>query len=133
MSRQRVLIVESDRSHQLVLQNILEADYEIEAVSDPELALERLLAARFDLFILGVSKEQKECLELARSIASIKKHQNKPVLYLTPKEDCRGEQLGLRANPQQILSKPFTSVCLRNKMFELLNGDIENSSYLKAA
>lgn len=130
MSRKKVLIVEDDRSHQLVLQNILEADYEIEAVSSVEVALERILASRFDLFILGLRSNEDEGLQLALSIKGLKKHQDKPILYLTPKEDANGRSLGLDAPIQQVLSKPFSSVCLRNKMRELLSEPTGNQYYV---
>jgi two-component system alkaline phosphatase synthesis response regulator PhoP len=126
----RILLVEDEMSLVITLTDRLAAEgYLVESVNDGVLAVDSLLADRFDLVLLDVALPGKNgfdvCRELRQQGSSV------PVLMLTARGEVTDRVVGLKLGADDYLVKPFEMIELLARVEALLRrsrGDVKSSA-----
>jgi DNA-binding response OmpR family regulator len=101
----RVLIVDDDMELCRLLSDRLRTEgFELEAVHDGFLGLERVLSHKYDLVILDLMLPRMGGLDILRSLRA---HSRVPVLILTARGEDVDRILGLEIGADDYLPKPF--------------------------
>jgi DNA-binding response OmpR family regulator len=105
--RQRILVVEDETSIRVGLCDVLRfRGYTVDAADDGKLALERMLAQRFELVILDVMLPQLDGFEVCTRLRAA--GQQQPVLMLTAKGSEDDVLRGFAAGADDYVTKPFS-------------------------
>ena len=116
----RLLVVEDDRAVRGSLERALGLErYEVTAVGDGELALDRLLEERgFDAVVLDLGLPRLDGLEVCRRLRAA--GDRTPVLMLTARDAIDDRVEGLEAGADDYLVKPFALKELKARLRALL-------------
>lgn len=119
----RILVVDDRPDNLLMIERYLtSAGHEVEAVTDGERALERIVAgARFDLFLLDVVLPGMNGYELCERIRSRAETESTPVLFLTGERGQLPDKIrGFESGANDYLQKPVDESELLARVHVLL-------------
>ncbi len=102
----RILLVEDEKALRKVIQLNLELEnYEVIAVEDGEMAIQKFESEHFDLIILDLMLPKLSGLEILKTLSV--KHANLPVIIISAKDTSSDRIKGLKSGADDYLSKPF--------------------------
>lgn len=105
----RILIVDDDELILIALEELLKPyGYEVQTISKPLQALERLQGEKFDLLVLDVIMPDLDGFQLCRRIRSLEGYKETPIIFLTAKSRDQDRQKGLEVGANLFLSKPIS-------------------------
>jgi CheY-like chemotaxis protein len=105
----RVLIVDDDELVLMALRELLRSEkYEVQTFSRGSAALEKLDQEDFDLLILDIVMPEMDGFELCTLIRKKDRYRDKPILFLTAKNQEEDIKRGLAAGASLFLSKPIS-------------------------
>lgn len=117
----RILLVDDDEDTQAIVTEMLEAiGMQVEAASDGERALDRLVLQPFDLVILDWSLPGMDGLELCQEIRKHPRLGSLPVLFLTARSSSRDLVDAFAAGADDFVPKPFRAPELGARLLALL-------------
>jgi len=115
----RILVVEDEPAIALGLEDDLKMEgYEVEVVSDGNVASKRAQEAAFDLILLDVMLPGKDGFEVCRELR--RNGLRTPILLLTAKTQEAEKVMGLELGADDYVSKPFGTRELRARVKALL-------------
>lgn len=110
MNKQRILVVDDDRSIVKVVRSYLEqAGYEVYAAHDGETALHFLRSARPDLLVLDLMLPDRDGWEITRIIRSDPNLGVLPIIMLTARVEDTDKIVGLELGADDYVTKPFNA------------------------
>lgn len=101
-------------------------DYEVEAASDGEEALEKFDPAKHDLVLLDLMLPKIDGMEVCQRIREVS---DVPIIMLTAKGDDMDKIMGLETGADDYMTKPFNMLELKARIKTILR----RSSALRAA
>jgi len=105
----RVLIVDDDELVLIALRELLRSEkYEVDTFSRGSAALEKLDQENFDLLILDIVMPEMDGFELCTLIRKKDRYRDKPILFLTAKNQEEDIKRGLEVGASLFLSKPIS-------------------------
>jgi DNA-binding response OmpR family regulator len=105
----RVLIVDDDELVLIALRELLRSEkYEVETFSRGSAALQRLDQENFDLLILDIVMPEMDGFELCTLIRKKDHYRDKPILFLTAKNQIEDLKRGQEVGASLFLSKPIS-------------------------
>lgn len=115
-----VLVVDDEAEMRAYLQELLGADYQVEAVSDGEAALDRLHTRPVDLVVSDVAMPGMDGVALCRAIRDEEELRHLPVVLLTARPEDRGRRVDLEAGADAYIFKPFDPAELTARVENLI-------------
>ncbi len=117
----RILLVDDDADTQAIVAEMLEAiGMQVEAASDGERALDRLVLQPFDLVVLDWNLPGMDGLELCQEIRKHPRLGSLPVLFLTARSTSRDLVDAFAAGADDFVAKPFRAPELGARLLALL-------------
>ena len=117
----RILLVDDDEDTQAIVTEMLEAiGMQVEAASDGERALDRLVLQPFDLVVLDWNLPGMDGLELCQEIRKHPRLGSLPVLFLTARSSSRDLVDAFAAGADDFVPKPFRAPELGARLLALL-------------
>ncbi len=118
--RQRILIADDDPDILQALTLILEAQYEVMAVTNGKNAVERVQDIEPDLIILDAMMPIMSGYEAADAIRKIKRYKEIPIIMLSGLDSMKDHRTGYEHGITLYLTKPFMpEILLKNIELEL--------------
>lgn len=112
----RVLLVEDEQAHQLVITKALEGFYQYDVASSYSEALEKLSEGPFDLFLLDVMLGDGLGFDLVEAIRSHDKHKEASIVFLTSLDDVSSKVKGFSLGADDYVTKPCDPRELRARL-----------------
>jgi DNA-binding response OmpR family regulator len=106
-SRPRVLHVEDSVENQILVRQLLEPLYEIEAVGSVEGCLARAKNQCFELFLVDIVLPDGDGFEMVSRLKSMSIHEGVPVIFVTSKKELRDRLTGFALGADDYIIKPF--------------------------
>ena len=105
----RVLIVEDEKALAEILEyNFKKEGYAVDAASDGEIALDKIIFKAPDLVILDWMLPKLSGIELCKKVRSNKKIKNIPIIMLTARGEEEDRLKGLEMGADDYVTKPFS-------------------------
>lgn len=115
----RILVAEDQTDiRDLLVMNLQQAGYEVQAVPDGQAALERQQAEASDLLVLDLMMPRVDGLEVCKALRA--QWRDTPILMLTAKSTELDRVLGLELGADDYLTKPFSMAELLARVKALL-------------
>lgn len=124
----RVLLADDSITIQKVVELTLSDQYDVKCVGDGSKAIEQLEAFQPDVVILDATMPQKDGYEVCTYIRSTEAYQHLPVMILHGAFESFDEAQAREAGANEIVTKPFDSDALINKIEALLALDLTPAS-----
>lgn len=107
-SRETVLIVDDVYENRLLLQNILEREYEVSLAASGIEALKMASTEPYpDMILLDVKMPEMDGHQVCRTLKANPETVNIPVIFVTGMDDVTNEALGFELGAVDYISKPF--------------------------
>lgn len=106
MSQKRILFVEDELAHQLIIKKALQGHYEYHVASSYQEALKYLNQHQYDLFLLDVMLGDGLGFDLVYSIRSHETHGGQPIMFLTSRDDISSKVKGFSLGADDYVTKP---------------------------
>jgi two-component system, OmpR family, KDP operon response regulator KdpE len=104
--KRRILVVDDDPGiRKFVSSNLAARGYEVQAIADGAMALERILADEPDLVILDIMLPSLDGLEVCRRVRA---ESTVPIIMLTARGEERDKLTALSEGADDYLTKPFS-------------------------
>lgn len=116
MSLPRVLLVEDERSHQLVIESALGGTYEMIVVSSAQEARRMLREGRFDLLLLDIILADGYGYDVCTFAKGLPQYRHTPVVFLTALADVQHKVHGFELGADDYVVKPCDPVELRARL-----------------
>jgi two-component system, OmpR family, alkaline phosphatase synthesis response regulator PhoP len=105
----KILIVDDDELVLIALKELLKAEnFVVQTFSRGTEALKKLDQEDFDLLILDIIMPEMDGFELCRQIRQKNLYKEKPIIFLTAKNQEEDKKKGLEAGATLFLSKPIS-------------------------
>jgi two-component system, OmpR family, response regulator ResD len=112
----RVLLVEDERAHQLIIQKSLSGFYHIEMAVDVASAHKALASGNYDLFLLDIMLPDGTGFDVLSELRKNEKHRLTPVIFLTVREDLKAKLMGFSLGADDYVVKPAEPLELRARI-----------------
>ena len=110
MGKQRILVVDDDKSIVKVVRSYLEqAGYEVQVAYDGESALHALRSEKPDLLVLDLMLPDRDGWEITRLIRSDPSLHAMPIVMLTARVEDIDKIVGLELGADDYVTKPFNA------------------------
>lgn len=110
MSKQRILVVDDDRSIVKVVRSYLEqAGYEVRVAYDGTTALHTLRSEKPDLLVLDLMLPDRDGWEITRTIRADATLGATPIIMLTARVEDTDKIIGLELGADDYITKPFNA------------------------
>ncbi len=116
LKEKRLLLVEDEPAHQLVISKALRGFYQYEVVSSYQEALQKLADESFDLFLLDVMLGDGLGFDLVEAIRSHNKHKKSSIVFLTSLDDVNSKIKGFSLGADDYVIKPCDPRELRARL-----------------
>lgn len=128
MEKSKILYAEDDKTIAFLIQDSLEAYYEIEHYSDGKSALEAFDCKDFDICLLDIMMPEMNGFDLAEKIRS--KNTEIPIIFISAKALKEDRIKGLKIGADDYLVKPFSieELILKIEVFLKRSKKTESSS-----
>ncbi len=113
-----ILIVDDDASVLQLIEDVLSADYAVEAVSNPLEALDRAQREHYDLALIDLGMPQLDGIELIRRLRSQPGTREMPIIALSAFDQLRQRVSNVQVDA--VVSKPFAIETLEDTITRLL-------------
>lgn len=114
--RPKILVVEDEKSHQLIIQKSLTGFYDFVIASSAAEARVHLRAGHFDVFLLDIMLGDGTGFEVLNEIRAYENFRVTPVLLLTVREDIKSKLLGFSMGGDDYIIKPAEPLELRARI-----------------
>jgi DNA-binding response OmpR family regulator len=105
----RVLVVEDDPDIVELLGHYLEREqFQVDAVTDGQAALERVRSQRYDLLLLDLQLPRLEGLAVCRELRGDARTRELPIIMITARGDETDRVVGLEMGADDYVVKPFS-------------------------
>jgi phosphoserine phosphatase RsbU/P len=105
--RPKILIVDDSKVIILLINSILEEDYDTVTASDGLQAIEVNNREKPDLILMDVEMPNMNGYEACKAIKEQNENTFIPIIFITSKSDLQSIKTGLRAGAEDYLAKPF--------------------------
>ena len=110
MNKQRILVVDDDRSIVKVVRSYLEqAGYEVRVAHDGEGALHSLRSDKPDLVVLDLMLPDRDGWEITRIVRADAALRTTPIIMLTARVEDTDKIVGLELGADDYMTKPFNA------------------------
>jgi adenylate cyclase len=117
----KILIVDDMASLRVLMSGLLrQAGAQTFEADGAEEALRIMAAEPLDAFIVDIQMPGMNGIELCRSIRSMERHRDTPVLFITSLDETRALEQALAAGGDDFINKPIHFVALRARLGNLL-------------
>lgn len=106
MAKSRILVVEDEKSHQLLISSALGSQFEIGLCASLYEAVNRLKQESFDLFLLDVMLPDGTGFDLCQKIRTEARYKFTPIIFLTSKQDVDSKVHGFALGGDDYVVKP---------------------------
>ncbi len=106
MKKNKILIVDDDKSSQDLMATILQKNYEIKVANNGKIALEILDIYTIDLILLDINMPVMDGYEFAKVLKKTKKLKHIPFIFLTTKNSEDSIVEGFNLGAKDFISKP---------------------------
>ena len=114
--RPKVLVVEDEKSHQLIIQKSLSGFYDFMMASSVAEARILINANQFDVFLLDIMLGDGTGFDLLNELRNHDRHKLAPVLFLTVREDVKSKLMGFSLGGDDYIIKPAEPLELRARI-----------------
>ncbi len=123
----RILVVEDERAHQLIIEKSLTGFYEYQLATSAAEAKQILSEGTFDLFILDIMLPDGNGFEVLNELRKCERHQLAPVIFLTGREDLKSKLTSFSLGADDYIIKPPEPLELRARIDARLRviGDLQ--------
>jgi diguanylate cyclase (GGDEF)-like protein len=111
--RNRVLIIDDEKSNILALTNILSREYKVYVVIDPREAVETAERDLPDVILLDIIMPEMDGYGVIAALRKSEKTRDIPVIFITGLCDAESEEKGLILGAADYISKPFSPAIVR--------------------
>src|SRR5690606_23802957 len=87
----KILVVEDERSHQLIIEKSLLGFYDFQIASSASEAKQLLADNTYDLFLLDIMLPDGSGFEVLNELRKSERHQLSPVIFLTGRDDLQSK------------------------------------------
>lgn len=116
MALPRVLLVEDEEAHRLVIRKALHGHCELDVASSFAEGLSQLEKNRYELFILDIMLGDGDGFDLCGRIRKMPEYKKTPVMFLTAKNEVSSKVLGFTLGADDYVVKPCDPAELRARM-----------------
>tara|TARA_B100000749_G_scaffold84052_1_gene63897 strand:+ start:44543 stop:45259 length:717 start_codon:yes stop_codon:yes gene_type:complete len=120
----KLLLVEDEKPHQLIIQKALGKFYDLTVAASVEEALQKLEAETYDLFILDIMLPDGDGYDLCTKIKMDDRFEHHPVMFLSSKEDVNAKVLGFSLGADDYVVKPCEPMELKARVDSKLKRQI---------
>lgn len=134
MSLPKVLLVEDEESHRLVIGKALHGHCDLEMAKSFAEGISKLEKSRYSLFILDIMLGDGDGFDLCSRIRKIEKYSRTPVIFLSAKSEVSNKVLGFSLGADDYIVKPCDPSELRARVEAKLRWtrvESENSRVLR--
>jgi twitching motility two-component system response regulator PilG len=122
-----VLVVDDCKITQRLLKKTLENNYRIVVASDAVEALKKIYKEPIDMLILDVSMPEIDGLELCRTLRTLPRFKDTPIIMLTARDGIFDKIKGKIAGATEYLTKPFDGEHLQEILKDFASNLVENN------
>ncbi len=115
-TQDKILLVEDEESHQLIILSALKKQYDINVVSNVNDALEELDKNNFSLIILDILLDRGTGYKICEYIKSQEQLKSVPIFFLTSKSDVQSKVKGFELGADDYITKPCNPLELRARI-----------------
>lgn len=120
--RQRILVVDDEKTNRLLLADLLSEDYEIVLARDGQQALDRASSSEPpDLILLDIVMPGIDGYEVLRRLKENNRTRDIPVVFVTGMSADEDEEKGLNLGAVDYIAKPFRPAIVRARVRNHLN------------
>jgi phosphoserine phosphatase RsbU/P len=120
MHKEKILVVEDEKTTWLVIQAALKKYYEVIPAVDGEQGLQMALTIKPDMIISDIMMPNMDGFTLRERLREIRELDLVPFIFLTAMESQEAKDQGLRRGADDFLTKPFESDVLLKRVHALL-------------
>jgi CheY-like chemotaxis protein len=102
----RILIADDSATHRLLLEFMLDGEYEVRVASDGEAALECAASFQPDLALLDVVMPRMDGLTTCRRLRALPSGQRMPIILVTSRRDEPDVEAGYASGCTDYIAKP---------------------------
>ncbi len=113
-----ILIVDDDISILQLIEDVLAAEYEVEAISDPFEALDRVQHEHYDLLLIDLGMPQLDGIELIRRLRAQPDTRELPIIALSAFDQLRQRVSNVQVDA--VVPKPFSLQALEQTISRLI-------------
>ena len=107
-SKLRLLIIEDQPDIRMYLDVILKSTYDVDMVDNPEDALRKAEAERYDLFLVDINlKDERDGVDLFHAFRAMPKYEHAPMIACTAYALASERVYFLQTGFDEYVSKPF--------------------------
>ena len=114
--RHTVMAVDDIQINLMILESMLEADYDVVLATSGEEALAKMPEAKPDLVLLDLSMPDMDGFELLERMHKDERLLNIPVIFVTGEKDVYAEEKGLILGAVDYIKKPYVPEIIRVKI-----------------
>jgi len=107
--KNKILIVDDEKSNIIALTNILNTEYKVYAVRDSREAIETAEEDMPDVILLDIIMPEMDGYEVLTALKNSEKARDIPVIFVTGLDSTESEEKGLALGAADYISKPFHS------------------------
>ncbi|MGE0764401.1 MAG: response regulator transcription factor [Bdellovibrionales bacterium] len=112
----QILVVEDERSHQLIIQKSLAGFYEFELAENVQQAQAKTNQKTYDLILLDIVLPDGTGFEVLNHLRKGDRHHLTPVIFLTVREDLKSKLTGFSLGADDYMVKPPEPLELRARI-----------------
>jgi DNA-binding response OmpR family regulator len=112
----KILIVEDEKAHQLIIQKCLSGFYDFVIASSVAEAREKIRSDRFELFLLDIMLGDGTGFDVLNDLRGLDKFRLTPVIFLTVREDLKSKLMGFSLGGDDYVIKPAEPLELRARI-----------------
>lgn len=115
--QQTILIVDDAKTNIAILANLLKQDYQVQAATNGEKALEIAFCdSPPDLILLDIVMPQMDGYEVCRRLKASEKTKGIPIIFITGKESEEDEVKGFELGASDYITKPFNPTVVKARV-----------------
>ena len=108
----KVLVVDDAPENLMIMESILAKDYSLKLISDSSAALEYAFANPPDLILLDIMMPNINGFEVCRRLKANTKLVDRPVIFITSKNEDEYEEYGFSVGASDFIHKPINAPIL---------------------
>lgn len=114
--RHTVMAIDDVLINLMILESILEEDYNVISATSGEEALKKMAEAKPDLVLLDLSMPEMDGFQLIEKMHEDNHLKDIPVIFVTGEKDVYSEERGLALGAVDYIKKPYAPVIIRIKI-----------------